>query len=65
MESLPAMTDFMIGENQGASLHGTSLIQGVEMLAGNTYYLIVDGYGGYCEGDYIIDFEFIDSNYSL
>ena len=34
----------------------TSYIEGVAMSAGNTYYLVVDGYG-YSEGDYVLDVE--------
>jgi len=34
----------------------TSYIEGVAMTAGNTYYLVVDGYG-YSEGDYVLDVE--------
>ena len=32
----------------------TSYLEGVSMSAGNTYYLVVDGYG-YSEGDYVLD----------
>ena len=33
----------------------TSYIEGVNMTAGTTYYIVVDGYG-YSEGDYVVDF---------
>ena len=33
----------------------TSYIEGVNMTAGTTYYIVVDGYG-YSEGDYTVDF---------
>ena len=34
----------------------TSYIEGVSMTAGNTYYVVVDGYGA-SEGDYVLDIE--------
>ncbi len=32
----------------------TSWIESVELLAGHTYYIVVDGYGGHC-GDYVLE----------
>jgi hypothetical protein len=37
----------------------TSWIENLEIFAGHTYYIVVDGYGGYC-GDYVLAVEEVD-----
>ena len=42
-------------EGNTACTQWTSFIRGITMTAGNTYYIVVDGWGGQ-EGDYVLDF---------
>ncbi|MBI88843.1 MAG: hypothetical protein CMG60_02045 [Candidatus Marinimicrobia bacterium] len=48
--------DYYYGEQQGDCTQWSSAIQGVSMAAGNTYYIVIDGWNGE-EGDYVLDIE--------
>ena len=41
---------------QGDCTSWTSLLKELTWTAGNTYYIVIDGYG-YSEGDYILEFD--------
>ena len=48
--------DWPVPDGEAPCTEWTSYIEGLYMTAGNTYYIVVDGWGQGSSGDYVIDF---------